>query len=227
MMRLTINKEAYRVVLNVLLSCRCPVTAEIEENLTKLYKNNLSGTFDYDEIIKIVNDFSDNTVFHRLKEFYLFTVDDFSNCEIKKNDTLRHFCTSYHWMVVENALPMSYKNILTIPSHFVGHMLLPVKTKNIYNSNSASYNYLDKKILLKNLFIPHDIDLNLSEYCAVHFASIICSLNERQYTMINNQLIEIPDFVSFANDIKEIDYKKWQKHGNYMDFCKERYSKYF
>ena len=159
MMRFRIQRKAFKTLLNVLLSCRCPVSERIEHTLISYYKDTEGESeIDYDTVVTIADLEGGATVFHRLREFCTYSIDDFSSQQvISENDIFRHFCTVFHWHGVEESLSQSYKNLIDIPSWFVSHMLLPVELTSHNGNLQAICTGPGKDLVLKNLFLPHDI----------------------------------------------------------------------
>jgi len=227
-MILEIETEAAKSLLKVLLSCRCPIKEEVEEKIVHYYLSQKNQpSFDFRKIIEIADESDSDTVFHRLRDFCLYSKNNLDEIVITKEDVYRHFCSAFHWKVVEDALVSSYKDIKDIPSWFVGHMLLPVKLKERNKSICAEYSTSDLKVQLLNIFTPSDIKFKSNGLYSMHFASVISEINPAQFGMINQQLESIERFIEFRNDVKEIDYSDFQKFGDYRKFCETRYHKYF
>jgi len=228
-MSLAINLKAYFILLKILLSCRCPVSDKTERKLIRYYKSNSrKGNVNYDAIIRIADEEEDETVFHRLKEFCVCSIDDLrEGYEIRVEDVLRHFSSSYHWKVIETSLHSSYKKVIHVPSWFVGHLLLPIKIQSNKNEPEISFLLKTHSVRLNSLFIPSNLSINPNKYYCVHFASVISDISFAQFEMLRQQLNEIPQFSLFCKDIKEINYLNFQRYGNYYAFCQQRYSAYF
>ena len=128
---------------------------------------------------------------------------------------------------MERSLPSSYKNLTNIPAWFVGHMLLPVSLKKEQKSYSALYHYGYKKLIIKNVFLPKEIQFNSDDLYCVHFASVISKITKQNNDMIKSQLEEINNFKNFRDSIKEINYLEFQRYGNYFEICRSRYLKHF
>jgi hypothetical protein len=223
-----IETEAAASLLNVLLSCRCPIKEEVEEEIMHYYisqKNQPS--FDFQKVIEMADKSSDNTVFHRLRDFCLYSKSNLDEIMITNEDVYRHFCSTFHWKVVEDALVASYKDITNIPAWFVSHMLLPVKLKKEGKSTYAEYSATNVRTRLLNVFISPNIRIKNEGLYSMHFASVISEINPSQFRMINQQLESIKRFTEFRNDVTEIDYSNFQKFGDYKKLCETRYSKYF
>ncbi len=228
-MTLTINPKAYFILLKVLLSCRCPISDKTERKLIKYYKvNSKKRSINYDSVIKYADEEGDETVFHRLKDFCIWSNNDLhKGYEITVEDVLRHFSSTFHWNVIANSLHSSYKKVIHIPSWFVSHLLLPVKIQINKSEHQILFLMKDHSLQLNNLFIPPNLSINRNKYYCVHFASVISDISLDQFEMLRQQVNEIPQFNLFYRDIEEIDYLNFQRYGNYSMFCKERYEAYF
>lgn len=227
-MNLKIEREAAKVLLNVLLSCRCPIKENVEKKIVDYYiSKNKEQTFDFQRMITLAEESDGDTVFHRLRDFCLYSRNDLNEVTVTSEDVYRHFCSTFHWKVIEDALISSYKNIKDIPTWFVGHMLLPVTLKKQNNATYAEYCFPDLRILIKNIFVPAEIKIHENGIYAIHFASIISEINPTISRMIGQQLESINRFVEFRKDIVEIDYLDFQRFGDYGEFCRKRYLKYF
>lgn len=166
-------------------------------------------------------------MFDRLRDFCLYSKDSLDEILITKEDVYRHFCCTYHWKVVEDALISSYKDIVNVPTWFVGHMLLPVKLEERGKETHAEYSFSNTKIRFLNIFRPPDIKLEKNGLYSIHFASVISKIDSAEFRMISQQLESVKRFVEFRNDIKKIDYSSFQRFGDYRKFCEKRYLKYF
>ena len=228
-MDISINQKAYYILLKVLLSCRCPVSDNTEKKLINYYKKNSEKRhISYDTIINLADQEEDETVFHRLKEFVICSVNDLSKgYEITVEDVLRHFSSIYHWKVVINGLQNSYKKVIHIPSWFISHMLLPIDIQTNKGQYQISCTLNNLTINLNNLFIPSDLSISSNKYYCAHFASVISDISRAQYKLLQQQANEIPQFELFYKGIEIIDYLNFQRYGNYSLFCNNRYKKYF
>lgn len=227
-MILEIETGAAKSLLRVLLSCQCPIKDEEEKKIVEYYRSQKNQmTFDFQSIVDIASESGENTVFHRLRDFCLYSKNNLDKITITEEDVYRHFCSAFHWKVVEEALGSSYKDLRDIRSWFVGHMLLPVKLKEENRLIYAEYSTPGNKICLSNIFIPSDIKFKSDGLYSMHFASVISIVTPAQFKMINQQLESIKRFVEFRRDIDEIDYSDFQKFGDYGKLCETRYSRYF
>jgi hypothetical protein len=227
-LNLKIESKAAQVLLNVLLSCRCPINEDVEKKIVDYYKSKKKEqVFDFQKMITIAEESDSDTVFHRLRDFCLYSKNDLNDVNITLEDVYRHFCSIFHWKVVEDALTYSYKDIKNIPTWFVGHMLLPVTIKEQNKALCADYSFSGLKILMRNIFVPDGIKIRENGIYTIHFASVISEINPAISKMINQQLESINRFVEFRNDIVEINYANFQRFGDYGKFCRERYLKYF
>ena len=228
-MEFKIKRSALKCLLNCLLSCRCPISDNIEEELIDFYKSS-EGEYEvnYESVVAIAEKEGRETVFHRLREFCTYSIDNFSNLPvISVNDVLRHFCTIFHWHLVENALPKSYKQLIDIQTWFVSHMLLPVELTMNDGKVQGTFTDFDGCLILRNIFLPPDIPLSEGSVYCVHFASVIAEVSRHQFDLLNSHLDDIEEFKIFRKQISEIDYLHFQQFGDYQSICRERYTKYF
>jgi hypothetical protein len=102
-MGMRIKTSALRKLLNIILSCRCPMKKDVEEKVISFYlsqKNKKS--VDYRRIIQIADQTKKETVFHRLKKFCQYSKNDLNKeIIITEEDVFRHFCSTFHWRVIE------------------------------------------------------------------------------------------------------------------------------
>jgi hypothetical protein len=228
-MRFQIERTALKCLLNVLLSCRCPVSEKAEEDLINFFGTTTGqSVVDYEAVIKIANDKEGETVFDRLREFCTYSIENFSAAPvISVDDVLRHFCTAYHWHVIEDFLPKSYKDLTDVPSWFTSHMLLPVELTVDDGTVAGIFSHSERSISLIGLFLPSDIQLKEgSLYCA-HFASVITEVSRHQFELIRSHLEDISQFRNLSAQVFTIDFRHFQRFGDYSAFCRERYQKYF
>ncbi len=227
-MDLKIEREAAKVLLNVLLSCKDPIREDLEKKLIDYFLSKKNERiFDFQKMVTIAEESGSDTGFHRLRDFCLYSKNDLDEVIITREDVYRHFCSTYHWKVVEDSLVSSYKSIINIPTWFVGHMLLPVKLKKRNKATYAEYSFSNLTIDMQNVFVPPEFKVQESGIYAIHFASIVSEINPAVSRMMNQQLESVNRFIEFRKDIGEIDYTKFQRFGDYSKFCQERYLKYF
>ena len=227
-MQIHIETDAMRVFINTLLSCRCPVTEEVEKGIVELYKANHERYLDYCKVLEIADKNPTETPFHRLKEFIIYSINEpGQELFITRDDIFRHFATMYHWRVVERSLVSGYKMITHIPSWFVAHMLLPVVLKKEEGKYMGEYTYEDRIINLKNIFVPGDMEIEENTPYCLHLASVVAPLEQFTFRMISRHLEEIPLFKTFRDDIDIIDFADFQRFGDYRKICEDRYNKYF
>lgn len=225
-MQISIESEAMKLLINTLLSCRCPLPKELEEEIVSIYLQCSNCRYvDFGVVLEKAEIMGGDNPFNRLKEFITYNINDLGQeLFITIDDIYRHYSTSFHWRIVERSLLENYKNIRDIPSWFVGHMLLPAVYK---GEGVAQYTSGSKVITLKNLFVPADLDITTGRLCGVHLASVVGILDGYYYQMINRHLEEITLFRLFRDDIDTIDYCAFQRIGNYKKDSEKRYFKYF
>lgn len=228
-MQIYIETRAMRVFINTLLSCRCPVSQEVEKEIVGLYLSGKDKLYiDFARVLEIADKMNCETPFHRLKEFIIYYINDLGQeLFITLDDVYRHFCTMFHWRVVEKSLFNGYENIIDIPSWFVGHMILPVVIKREKGEYMAEYTFGNRIINLKNIFVPEDINIIQNMQYAIHLASVVSPLGKHDFKMISLHLEEIPLFRLFREKLESIDYSDFQRFGDYRKTCENRYAKYF
>jgi hypothetical protein len=238
-----ITKQAYRIFLNILLSCRCPVSVATEEALVeRSLAITPNETLDFDSLLKIAAADGDDTPLHSFARY----VDARKPAGAKKlkganspvasiatigiEDVLSHFAGWSHWSAVEASLPTAYPMVIDIPSWFVSHMLLPVT---IREDSSGRYGVYDAggkdgvEVRLLNLFIPGDLEFGSEGLACAHFASVVSTLTRAQFQLAEKALDEIETFRLFRKETRSIDYFSFQRFGNFSSLCRERYEKYF
>src|ERR1035437_1073061 len=229
-MQLRITRDALDLVFRTLLTCGCPVTDAEERALFNLLKATpLTDTIEYVVVLDIFKPDA-NTVFHRLGDFTIWQaptgVDQYS---IEREHIVRHFASTFHWnQVVASGLVGAYKKVLHIPSWFLGDMLLPVRVTGVDGDVvSASYEYNGGEVRLSNLFAPNDYAPKPDETWAVHFAGLLDRLNpaEKQVATLMTETNSL--LVQFREDVSVIDYADFERHGDYLAFCRKRYEKYY
>ena len=236
-MDIKIDNKGFEMLLRMLLSCRCPLKDEIENKLVSLYYSKKNEEYiDYNSLISLGDEQlqldeckqkSTDTVFHRLKEFCLYSINDLDKeIIITEEDVYRHFCTNFHWRHVERYFLKNFDKIENLSSWFVGHMLLPITLKHEDNSVIGEYSFFDRKIILRNIYISPNIPIEMNGYYCIHFAAIISKVNEDQFNMIFKHLEENKLFKQYRQDLKIIDYKNYQRFGNYYEIVKNRYKKF-
>jgi TusA-related sulfurtransferase len=229
---LEIEKEAAKLLINVMLSCQCPVSTKAEKEIVQYYQSQISKPYlDFKQIINFAEESADETVFHRLRDFCLCFKKNADTLVITKEDVYRHFCSPEHWKIAEGALIEAYTNkkgfITDVPAWLIGHMLLPVKLKQEKNEAYAEYSSSNFNIKILNLFIPSELKIKEDTFYSIHFASIISEITSTESKMINRQLETIDSFIKYRKETKLIDYNHFQKYGNYKRICEKRYNTYF
>ena len=229
-MQLKIDKDALDLVFRTLLTCGCPVTGDEEREIFNLLKATRPGeSIDYGRVLAVFRN-NANTVFYRLGDFTVWQtptgVDPYT---INREHVVRHFSSTYHWNhVVASGLDSAYNRVRHIPSWFLGHMLLPVRVTDIRgNIVSASHEYQGGEVRLLNLFAPGEYKPERDEIWAVHFAGLLDHLSFEEQQVVCLMIETNPLLHQFREDVIEIDYSNFERHGDYLAFCRTRYQKYY
>jgi len=231
-MMLEIETEAAKILLKILLSCQCPITSEMEKEITNYFLSQQDkASLNFQKMIDITGGLNANTVVRRLRDCCFYYKNNLDDVLITKEDVYRHFCNASHWKINEDTLatfPSDANMLITdMPAWLVGHMLLPVKLKQESNSVYAEYAGLGFRLQLYNIFTPSDINIEENTLYSIHFASVISEITSAQSKMISQQLENNAQFIEFRNKTKSIDYSNFQRYGDYRKFCENRYCKYF
>ena len=161
---------------------------------------------------------------------------------ITTDHVIRHFASSYHWnQVVADGMTGAYKKVLSVPRWFLGHMLLPVRITHVHTDGvTAVYEYVaceeapfpmtgevHQAIELKQLFAPDVYQVKVGETWAVHFAALLDRITPEQAQLARMLTESNPMLVQFRDDVDVIDYKNFERHGDYSALCQKRYATYF
>ncbi|MHB9004597.1 MAG: hypothetical protein ACYC6C_11145 [Coriobacteriia bacterium] len=229
-MNIRIEREALDLTFRTLLSCKCPVTDKEEQELFELLSGMNDGEMlDYSRVLKVFKP-NANTVFRRLGEFSAWMApaeaDEFV---ITRDHAIRHFASSFHWhQVVADGLTGAYKKVLFIPSWFMGHMLLPARITEVAGDTvTAVYEYDGGNIELTNLFAPNAYEPKVGEMWGVHFAALLDRITPEEDRLVRMLTDTNPLLVEFRTDVDEIDYKNFERHGDYLGTCQSRYATYY
>jgi tRNA(Leu) C34 or U34 (ribose-2'-O)-methylase TrmL len=104
-------------------------------------------------------------------------------------------------------------------------MLLPITLKYENNTIIGEYSFSNKNIILKNILVTPDIPIETGERYCIHFAAVISRVSNEQFDMISKHLEEVQFFKKYREDIENIDYKNYQRFGNYYNIVKKRFRK--
>ncbi len=229
-MQLQIDREALELAFKTLLTCGCPATDKEEKALFDLLQATPEGhPIEYGQVLNIFPPKAE-TAFHRLADFTLWQASpDTDPVVITKDLALRHFASSFHWNhVVVHVLDNAYKNICSIPLWFLAHMLLPVKVLSVSDDKvSAAYQYDGGEIIIENLFCPASYQAEPGQFWAAHFAGLLCQLDNEELKLTSFMTESNRMLVQFRQEVQQIDYKNFERYGDYMSFCKQRYQKYY
>lgn len=229
-MRVLIRQEALELTFRMLLSCQCPLTDEQEWALfDRVVVLKPGATLDCRELLAIFKP-HENTPLHRLASFSVWMAPAGSReIVIEREHVLRHFASSYHWdHVVAPNLPAAYKKVVSIPTWFLSHVLLPVALERGGGGElNGIYCFDGGEIRLQNLFLaPEFADLDASVW-GVHFASAITPLSSEEAVLVRMLGDANPLLIEFRREISTIDYSNFERYGDYRAICAERHACYW
>jgi hypothetical protein len=229
-MRIFMRQEALDLAFRMLLSCQCPITGEQERALfDRLVALNPGDTIDCSELLSTFKP-NENTPIQRLVHFSTWmTPLGSKEMVVEREHVLRHFASSYHWdHVVAPNLPTAYKKVMSIPTWFVSHMLLPAALERADDGElHGIYRFGDGEIRLKNLFIAPELANLDTGVWGVHFASVITPLSSDEAALVQMLGDANPMLAAFRREISVIDYLNFERYGDYGATCMERHATYW
>lgn len=229
-MKVRIDREALDLTFRTLLSCKCPVTDKQERQLFELLSGMKSGdTLDYGLVLAVFKP-NENTVFRRLHDFSVWMAPaSAENFTITREHAVRHFACSFHWhQVVADSMSGAYKMVLSVPTWFMGHMLLPARITEVAGGTiNAVYEYDGGSIDLTSLFAPNSYEPKVGEMWGVHFAALLDRISPEEEQLVRMLTETNPLLVQFRDDVDTIDYKNFERHGDYLAICQKRYATYY
>lgn len=229
-MHISIRQEALELTFRMLLSCQCPLSDEQERALFNLLVVLKPGAaLDCRGLLAIFKP-HENTPIHRLVSFSVWMAPaDAKEIVIEREQVLRHFASSYHWdHVVAPNLPTAYKKVVSIPTWFLSHMLLPVRLERTGNGElHGIYRFGDGEIRLENLFLAPELREFDAAVWGVHFASVLTPLSSDEAALVHmlgdtNSLL-----AEFRREVSTIDYSNFERYGDYRAICIERHACYW
>jgi len=229
-MKVIIDRPALDLTFRTLLSCKCPATDKEERGVFDLLSRMREGdTLDYGRVLRVFKQNPDN-VFRRLHDFALWMAPAAAaQFIITRDHVIRHFASSFHWhQVVADGMTSAYEKVLFVPSWFMGHMLLPARVTRVHGEAVAAvYEYEDGSIQLTNLFAPNAYEPKVGEKWAVHFAALLDRISAEEDDLVRMLTETNPLLVQFRKDVQGVDYKSFERHGDYLAICKKRYATYY
>jgi hypothetical protein len=228
-MRISIRQEALELTFRMLLSCQCPITDEQERALfDRLAAMKTGDTIECNELLLIFQP-NENTPLRRLVHFSTWMAP--VGCKeiiIEREHVLRHFASSYHWdHVVAPNLPSAHKKVVSIPTWFISHMLLPAALEKTGNGElHGTYRFDNGEIKLKNLFMAPELAGLDSAAWGVHFASVITPLSLDEAALVQMLGDASPLLAEFRCEISTIDYSNFERYGDYRTVCIDRHGCY-
>jgi hypothetical protein len=229
-MHIAISQEAFELAFRMLLSCQCPVTNEQERALFGLLAAMQPGhTVACSELLSIFKP-NESTPIRRLVDFTVWMAPaGAKEIVIEREHVLRHFASSYHWdHVVASSLPAAYQKVVSIPTWFISHMLLPVTIERTATGElNGIYRFEDGEIRLQKLFLaPELADLHADTW-GVHFASVLTPLSSDEAALVQMLGDTNPLLTEFRREISAIDYLGFERYGDYSRICIERHAEYW
>lgn len=227
---LRMEHPALELVFRMLLTCGCPITETEERSLFDLLQAYEPDTdFEMDRVLSLFPENAD-TPFHRIRAFYIWQarVDSESHL-ITRDHIIRFFASSYHWdHAVAPGLAEGYGQVKSIASWFLSHMLLPAQVTRVGRGHvDLVYAWPGGEILLKNLFRPRSWDPGIGEVWAVHFAGLLDRLSMEEQDTASFMLEQNPALTALRPEVREIDYRDFERKGDYAGVCRKRYQAYF
>ncbi|MDR3685811.1 MAG: hypothetical protein P4L93_02470 [Coriobacteriia bacterium] len=86
---------------------------------------------------------------------------------------------------------------------------------------------MHRAIELKQLFAPDAYQVKVGETWAVHLAALLDRITPEQEQLARMLTESNPVLVQFRDDVDMIDYKNFERHGDYSALCQKRYATYF
>ena len=122
----------------------------------------------------------------------------------------------------------AYKKVCSISSWFVAHMLLPLRITEINDDTAtAEYEYKKDKIKFINLYAPKLYNPKVDQLWAVHFAGLLCPLSDSENAAVTLMLESNSMLKKFRDEVEVIDYRNFERYGDYLSLCQERHKKYY
>jgi len=232
-MRLTIETRALELTFRMLLTCGCPVTKDEEKALFDLIQSfegpQIPREIPYARVLSIFPA-GTRTPFHRIRDFYVWQAPTAAESHrICRDHIIRHFASSYHWdHVVARGLEEGYGQVTSIASWFLGHMLLPARVVSVGRTHvSLVHTYPGGEIQLKGLFFPNAWPPAVDEIWAVHFAGLLDRLSPAECETARFMLEQNSALGTLRREVSQIDYRDFQRKGDYAAFCRTRYERYY
>ncbi len=225
-MHITIEKKGLQTLLNMLLSCKCPVTEETERALFEIYHQvKDQELIDFSALLKAAEINPQRTPLHLVADFCSWSRDRLSEFTITHNDIIRYSCTGQHFDHFLTAVnPLIIKDTA---SFMVGHMLVPATLKKENDALVAEYTEGEHTARFLNMLLPPEIPWQYDAVYGVHLGTVLTMLDSEQERMVREHLANIQGFAAIAKDVECIDYQKFQRYGNYQEQVQIRIARNF
>lgn len=221
-----IEVAAYKAILFGTLSCRCPVTLEIESAFfEEYYRIRNSQITEFAPIKAIADRNPVKTPVHNLLEIASYGHDDPTDFTITLSDVLRALGSQFHFNNMIGNL--NHMTVRDVPSFLVSHLLVPMRLALLGERIQAIYTFKRQKIFFKNIFVPTDIKWDEDTLYAVHMGTVICSLSPVQAENLQAHLDLISDLEHLCSQFERVDFSDFQYYGNYYRQVKDRFQRYF
>jgi hypothetical protein len=225
-MHITIENTGLQTLLNMVLSCKCPVTEETEKALFKVYHQvNDLELIDFSELLRVAEINPQPTPLHLVADFCSYSKDSLNEFTITHNDTIRYGCTGQHFKnFLRSVNPMVVTNTA---SFMLGHMLVPAILRKENETLVAEYTEGAHTARFLNMLLPPEIPWQEDGVYGVHLGTALTLLDREQEQMVRQHLANIEGFATIANDVDVIDYQNFQRYGNYQEQVRVRIARNF
>jgi hypothetical protein len=225
-MHITIENTGLQTLLNMLLSCKCPVSEETERVLFQEYhKVKHQELIDFSALLKVADMNPQRTPLHLVADFCSWSKDSLREFTITHNDILRYSCTGQHFYHFLNAVnPLIVKDTA---SFMLGHMLVPAALHKDGETLSATYQTGERTIRFFNVLLPPEIPWQGDGVYGVHLGTALTLLDREQEKMVREHLANIEGFAMLADDVSVIDYGDFQRYGDYRAQVQRRITRNF
>lgn len=225
-MDIMIEKKGLQTLLNMLLSCKCPVTGETEKALFEQYHRvKTQDLIDFSEMLRVTDINPQPTPLHLVAEFCSYSQDNPQKFTITHNDIIRYSCTGQHFYHFLTAVdPLVVKDTANF---MLAHMLVPATLRGNGEDIEAVYNVRDHQVRFLNILLPPDIPRQDDAVYGVHLGTALTLLDDDQMLMVNRHLDNIRGFSLIAKEVQAIDYRDFQRYGNYQEQVRQRILKNF
>ena len=213
-MHITIESKGLQTLLNMVLSCKCPVTEETEKALFHVYHQvKEQELIDFSELLRVAEINPQRTPLHLVADFCSWSRDRLSEFTITHNDIIRYSCTGQHFEHFLNAVnPLIVKDTA---SFMLGHMLVPAALQKDGGTLSAAYRTGERTVRFLNVLLPPEIPWQEDGVYGVHLGTVLTLLDRDQEGMVREHLANIEGFARLSDDVSVIDYADFQRYGDY------------